>query len=63
MLKVPPPLSHAKKNGVCLTLKNYGLPNTKYVSNVPIDETNGNASWKPEIVINCINWKKILNDL
>lgn len=50
-------------NGVCLTMKDYRLPYTCYVPNVPINKTNGNAAWKPEIVISSINWKKELNRL
>ena len=49
--------------GVCLTLKNYDYPFTQYVPNVPLDLENSNAAWKPEIIINSINWKSTLNKL
>lgn len=52
-----------KRRGICLTLQNYALPSTLFVSGVPKDENNGNASWRPEIILKCINWKKVLNDL
>lgn len=51
------------KNGVCLTMKNYDLPHTLYVANVPKDDNNGNAAWKPQIIISSLNWKRILNNL
>ena len=49
--------------GVCLLLKDRKLPHTLYVPNVPKDETNGNAAWRPDIIINSLDWKKILNNL
>ena len=50
-------------NGVCLTLKNYHLPHTLFVPNVPEDEENSNASWTPQIIVSTLDWKKILNNL
>lgn len=50
-------------NGVCLTMKNYDIPHTLYVANVPRDDDNGNAAWKPQIIISSLNWKRILNNL
>ena len=49
------------KKGVCLTLKEYKMPHTIYVSNVPKDR--GNAAWRPEIILSSLEWKTILNDL
>lgn len=50
-------------NGVCLTLKDYGIPHTLYVANVPIDVDNGNAAWMPHIVVSSLKWKQIINSL
>lgn len=52
-----------KNNGICLTLRDYHLPHTLYVPNVPRDGNNGNAAWRPEIIISRINWKNIINNL
>lgn len=43
-----------KNNGVCLTMSNYHLPHTLFVPNVPKDEINGNAAWKPKIITSTI---------
>lgn len=50
-------------NGVCLTMKDYSIPHTLYVANVPSDDDNGNAAWKPQIIISSLNWKQIINSL
>lgn len=55
--------ANIKYNGVCLTMNDYKLPHTLYVPNVPLDESNGNTAWKPEIVISSFDWKKQLNSL
>lgn len=47
--------------GVCLTLNDYKIPHTLYVPNVPKDGEN--AAWRPEIILSCLDWKTILNDL
>lgn len=52
-----------KNNGVCLTMSDYHFLHTLYVPNVPKDEENGNASWKPEIIISTLDWKIVLNNL
>ena len=49
--------------GVCLTEKDYEIPHTLYIANVPIDVDNGNAAWKPKIIISSLNWKQIINSL
>ena len=49
--------------GVCLTMNDYNVFHSKYISSVPIDEENGNAAWMPEIIISSLDWKKILNNL
>lgn len=32
-----------------------------HVPNVPT--SGGNAAWRPEIIVSCLDWKKIINDL
>ncbi|WP_051651907.1 DUF1919 domain-containing protein [Prevotella sp. P6B1] len=49
--------------GVCLTMNDYNVSHSKFIPNVPLDEDNGNASWKPEIIISSLDWKNILNSL
>lgn len=49
--------------GICLMLKERRLPHTLYIPNVPHNESNGNAAWRPEIIINEIDWKKELNNI
>lgn len=49
--------------GICMMQKDRNLSHTLYVPDVPKDETNGNAAWRPEIIINSVNWKKIFNEL
>ena len=55
--------SYASNNGGCLTLTDYDYKHSLYVPNVPKDKKNGNAAWKPNIIISVLNWKKILNSL
>ena len=46
--------------GICLTVKKYKTGG-EYVPNIP---TSGeNAAWIPDIIVRCINWKKIINSL
>lgn len=52
-----------KLSGVCLTLKDYHLPYTQFVPDVPEDENNSNAAWYPELIMKCIDWKKTINNL
>lgn len=52
-----------KLSGVCLTLRDYHLPYTQFVPDVPEDEDNSNAAWYPELIIKCIDWKTTLNNL
>lgn len=52
-----------KDCGVCLMLNKRMLPHTLWVLDVPKVKKNGNAAWKPEIIINEVNWKRILNNL
>lgn len=47
--------------GVCLTLKDYKISHTLFVPNVPKD--GGNAAWKPQIILSCLDWKTIINNL
>lgn len=47
--------------GVCLTLNDYKIPHSLYVPNVPKDGSN--AAWQPQIILSCLDWKTILNDL
>lgn len=49
--------------GICMMRKDRNLDHTLYVPDVPKDETNGNAAWRPEIIINSVNWQKIFNEL
>ena len=56
-------IAEKETKGVCLTLKKYNLPYTKYVPDVPKDEENSNAAWRPEIIIKNVEWKKIINSL
>ena len=49
--------------GICMMRKDRNLDHTLYVPDIPKDETNGNAAWRPEIIINSVNWKKIFNEL
>lgn len=49
--------------GICLMLSNRKLPYTLYVPNVPKNFSNGNAAWKPEIIIKTLDWIRILNNL
>lgn len=49
--------------GVCLTMNDYKNNHAKFIPNIPLDEDNGNASWKPEIIISSLDWKNILNSL
>ena len=49
--------------GICLTMNDYNIAHSKFIPNVPLDEDNGNASWKPEIIISSLDWKNILNSL
>lgn len=51
------------RGGICLVQEDMDLPYVQYVPNVPKDEDNGNASWHPKIIINTLDWKKILNNL
>lgn len=50
-------------DGICLMLKDRNIPNSLYVPNVPKGNSNGNAAWKPQIIISSLNWKRILNNL
>lgn len=53
--------------GVLLTMKEEKdappIPHTHFVANVPNNLENGNAAWKPQIIISSLNWKQILNNL
>lgn len=55
--------SYGKYNGICLTISEYNLSHTLFVPNVPKDENNGNAAWRPEIILSSVDWKTILNNL
>lgn len=46
--------------GVCLTFNMY-KHGGRHVSNVPTN--GGNAAWRPDIIVRCIDWKKIINNL
>ena len=48
-------ITEKRLKGVCLTLKDYHLPHTLYVPNVPEDEENSNASWTPSIIISSLD--------
>lgn len=50
--------SYASNNGVCLTLTDYNYKHSLYVPNVPKNKKNGNAAWKPNIIISVLNWGK-----
>lgn len=47
-------------NGRCLTVNKYKSGGV-HVPNVPT--SGGNAAWRPEIIVSCLDWKKIINDL
>lgn len=47
--------------GILLTKKDTTISNVKTIRNVPVEK--GIIMWKPEIIINSINWKSILNKL
>ena len=51
----------SKNKGTLLTVKKVNLPNILTVQNVPIE--NGVILWHPKIIINTLDWKKILNNL
>ena len=56
-------MSSKQLKGVCLTMKDYQLPYTQYIPDVPKDTVSNNVSWTPNIIINSLNWKQIVNTL
>ena len=56
-------MSSKQLNGVCLTLKDYQMPYTLFIPDVPKDKVTNNVSWTPNTIINSLDWKQIVNAL
>lgn len=51
------------KHKICLTLRDYkNITCSKYIPFLP-QSNNGNVFWTPEIIMQSLNWKRLLNDM